>query len=371
MTVRPRRSTVFPVIAKRFSDVWPAAFLLVFLWTEIAFFWVPSEAGPRGAAIVFGTPMCVALLWRRRAPLATAAAVAGLLMVWSAFGPPAGTLGAWLVGLVAIYSVAQERELWRAILGAALVLASEEILVGFAPEVGFGDYAFVTVFGLCAWAAGRAMLARHRRGEELAALSAREAVAEERLRIARELHDVVAHNVGVIVVQAQAAGGLIDGAPDDAAQAVRAIEQTGRQALTEMRRLVGLMRAEPAAPLPSLAQLDSLADDLRSAGMAVTVAVSGEPVSLPPSVDASGYRIVQEGLTNVLKHAPGARAEVVVAYLAGALELSVTDDGQGGDRGNGYGLAGIRERVAVFGGELEAGPGPGGGWRLCARLPLA
>jgi signal transduction histidine kinase len=315
--------------------------------------------------------MCAALLWRRRAPLATAIAVAVVVAGWCAAGPPAGTLGAWLVTLVAIFSVAQERELWRALLGAVIVLAATELMVGLAPTVGFGDYAFITVFGVCAWAAGRAVLARHRRGEQLAELAAREAVAEERLRIARELHDVVAHNVGVIVVQAQAAGGLLDGADDDATQAVRSIEHTGRQALTEMRRLVGLMRAEPNAPLPSLAQLDALAEDLRGAGMRITVAVSGQPVALPPSVDASGYRIVQEGLTNVLKHAPGARAEVLVAYTAGAVELSVTDDGAGGARGNGHGLVGVRERVAVFGGELEAGPRPDGGWRLRARLPLA
>jgi signal transduction histidine kinase len=270
------------------------AFLAVFLWVEVAFFWVPSEAGPRGAALAFGTPMCAALLWRWRAPLATAAVVAGLLSAWRAFGPPAGTLGAWLVSLVAIYAVAQERVLWRAVLGALLVLASNVLLVAAAPEFGFGDLAFVTVFAACAWAAGRAMLARHERTQALARVAADEAVAEERRRIARELHDVVAHNVGVIVVQAQAAGGMLDGAAEDA---VQSIERTGRQALTEMRRLVGLMREEdgPTAPLPSLAHLDDLAAELRAAGLPLSVTVTGEPVPLPPSVDASGYRIVQEG----------------------------------------------------------------------------
>ena len=349
------------------------AFLALFVWVEAAFFWVPDEAGPRWAAFVFGTAMCAALLVRRRDALAMAAAVAGLLAAWCIFGPPAGTLGCWLVSLVAIYAVAQERELWRAGLGAALVLASNCLVVGFAPEVGFADFAFVTVFAACAWAAGRAMLARHERSEALAVLAAQEAVADERRRIARELHDVVAHNVGVIVVQAQAAGGLLNGAPAEATSAVRSIEQTGRQALTEMRRLVGLMRegeAEPTAPLPSLEHVHALADELRGAGVPVSVEITGEPVALPPSVDASGYRIIQEGLTNVLKHAGDARAEVLVAYSPDAMVVSVSDDGQSEAAGSGHGLVGIRERVAIFGGELEAGPRPEGGWRLRARLPL-
>jgi signal transduction histidine kinase len=359
---------------RRLKEGWVPAFLLVFLWTEIAFFWVPSEAGSRAAAVVFGTPMCVALLWRRRAPLVTAIVVAGLQSAWCAFGPPAGTLGSWLVSLVAIYAVAQEREIWRAALGAAVVLASNCLLVGLAPSVDFADFAFVTVFAACAWAAGRAMLARHVRAEAHAVVAAHDAVAEERRRIARELHDVVAHNVGVMVVQAQAAQGMLDCTAQDAAGAVRSIEQTGRQALTEMRRLVGLMReaeADSVAPLPSLRHLELLADEIRRAGVPVSVEITGEPVALPPGIDASGYRIVQEGLTNVLKHAGDARAEVLIAYSRAALELSVSDDGRGGRPGGGHGLVGIRERVAIFEGDFDAGPQPGGGWRLRARLPLA
>ena len=356
------------------------AFLALFVWVEAAFFWVPDEAGPRWAAFVFGTAMCAALLVRRRDALAMAAAVAGLLAAWCIFGPPAGTLGCWLVSLVAIYAVAQERELWRAGLGAALVLASNCLVVGFAPEVGFADFAFVTVFAACAWAAGRAMLARHERSEALAVLAAQEAVADERRRITRELHDVVAHNVGVIVVQAQAAGGLLNGAPAEATSAVRSIEQTGRQALTEMRRLVGLMReaeaeaeaeTEPTAPLPSLEHVHALADELRGVGVPVSVEITGEPVALPPSVDASAYRIVQEGLTNVLKHAGDARAEVLVAYSPGAIVVSVSDDGQSEAAGSGHGLVGIRERVGLYGGTLDLGPGPdGGGFRVHVRLPV-
>jgi signal transduction histidine kinase len=351
-----------------------AALLLIFVWAEIAFFWVPSEAGSRGVALALGTPMCAALLWRRRAPLATAGVVAGLLCVWCAIAPPAGTLGAWLVCLVAIYSVAQVRTLWQAAAGAALVWVATLLVVGLGPTVGFGDYAFVTVFAACAWVAGRAMLARRRRADVLAAETASDAVLEERRRIARELHDVVAHNVGVMVVQAQAARGLLDGAHPAATDAVQSIEHTGRQALTEMRRLVGLMReagGETVAPLPSLRHLDALADEIRAAGVPVSVEVRGEPATLPAGVDASGYRIVQEGLTNVLKHAGAARAEVLVTYSPGAVELSVSDDGRGGERGSGHGLVGIGERVAIFDGDFDAGPRPGGGWQLRARLPLA
>jgi signal transduction histidine kinase len=361
-----------PLVPSR-RDAFAPAFLAVFLWTEIAFFWVPSEAGSRGVALALGTPMCAALLWRRRAPLASAVAVAALLTLWSAIAPPAGTLGPWLVSLVAIYSVAQAREPWKAVVGAALVLAATLLDVGLAPTVGFGDYAFITVFAACAWVAGRAMLARRRRADALAVTAASDAVADERRRIARELHDVVAHNVGVIVVQAQAARGMLDGTHSQAAEAVQAIEQTGREALTEMRRLVGLMReteAEVTAPLPGLRHLDLLAEEIRGAGVPVDLQVTGDPVPLPTGVDTSGYRIVQEGLTNVLKHAGRARAEVRVAYSASAVELSVTDDGPGSERGQAHGLAGIRERVAIFDGDFDAGPQPGGGWRLRARLPL-
>jgi signal transduction histidine kinase len=141
-----------------------------------------------------------------------------------------------------------------------------------------------------------------------------------------------------------------------------------------MRRLVGLMReTEPdaMAPLPSLRHVDLLAEEIRGAGVPVELEITGEPVPLPAGVDASGYRIVQEGLTNVLKHSGGGRAEVRVAYSPGAVELWVSDNGEGGERGQGHGLVGIRERVAIFEGDFDAGPRPGGGWQLRARLPLS
>jgi signal transduction histidine kinase len=235
-------------------------------------------------------------------------------------------------------------------------------------------------------------------------LRSRWAVAEERARIARELHDVVAHSVSVMVVQAGAARRTLATSPAQATTALGQIESTGRQALVEMRRLLGLLRDgdhdAALAPQPGLAHLESLAEAAREAGLPVEVEVEGEPRPLPAGVDLSAYRIVQEALTNSLKHAGRARARVRVCYGREALEVQVLDDGTGlpvqardggaglavvrlrpggllevtdpvaPAAGGGNGLIGMRERVAMFGGSLEAGPRPGGGYRVAARLPL-
>jgi len=207
-------------------------------------------------------------------------------------------------------------------------------------------------------------------------LEARAAVADERARIARELHDVVAHNVSVIVIQSQAAQQSTP--PDtDAGRALRSIETTGQDALTEMRRLLGLLRKEDEelalAPQPSLRHLDRLAESVRDAGLPVEVEVEGDPVTLPPGVDLSAYRIVQEGLTNALKHSGGRRADVTVAYAPDQLRLEVRDDGPGGfaqTDGFGHGLIGIGERVKAYGGDMSAFVAATGGFVLRASLPL-
>jgi signal transduction histidine kinase len=205
---------------------------------------------------------------------------------------------------------------------------------------------------------------------------ARSAVSEERARIARELHDVVGHSVSVMTVQASAVRRLLRPEQERERSALLVVEQTGREALAEMRRMVGVLRrpeeAPALAPQPSLEYLDKLVEQAREAGLPVDLRVEGEPVPLPAGVDLTAYRLVQEALTNTLKHARAKRAQVLVRYGSGDIEVAVSDDGRGAGSGDGagHGLVGMRERVAVYGGELEAGPGADGGYRLCARLPV-
>ena len=202
------------------------------------------------------------------------------------------------------------------------------------------------------------------------------AVEQEQARIARELHDIVAHNVSVIVAQAGAAQRVFTTQPDQARQALSSIETAGREALTEMRRLLGVLRADPGhadrAPQPGLAQLPALLAQVARAGLPVRLATRGTPRPLPAGVQLSAYRIVQEALTNTLKHAAAAGATVVLGYRAGALELEVRDDGQGSPAGlaAGQGLVGMRQRAALLGGQLTAGPAPGGGFQVTAHLPI-
>jgi signal transduction histidine kinase len=217
---------------------------------------------------------------------------------------------------------------------------------------------------------------RAQRGQEL---EQARAVAEERRRVARELHDVLAHDLSVMVVQSGAARRIIDSDPQAAADAARLIERTGREALAELRHLFGPARrgeGEPLEGTPGVARIGRLADRARDAGLPVEVVVEGDPRALPPGVDLAGYRVVQEALTNTLKHAGPATARVTVRYEPGCLRLEVVDDGlgQSGDGkelgSSGHGLLGMNERVALYGGELEAGRSPEGGFRVRAALPL-
>ena len=204
---------------------------------------------------------------------------------------------------------------------------------------------------------------------------ARLAVAEERTRIARELHDVVAHAMSTIVLEAGAERVNLKQAQKSTHDTLRSIEHTGRQALAEMRRLVGVLRTDgdeaDLLPQPSLSHLDLLVEQVGRAGLPVELHLVGRPVGLAPGLDISAYRIVQEALTNVLKHAGQAHAEVTVTYGDRMLEIEVVDDGRGAAvNGSGHGLAGLRERVALFDGELRAGGRTGGGFVVWARLPL-
>jgi signal transduction histidine kinase len=200
-------------------------------------------------------------------------------------------------------------------------------------------------------------------------------VAEEQARIGRELHDVIAHNLSVMVVQAAAADDVFERRPDRAREALRDIERTGRAALDELRRLLGSVRGDKAAfaPQPGLALLDDLAGTVRAAGLDVTVSREGSPRPLPAAMDLSAYRVVQEALTNTLKHAHASHAQVVVRYLDDEVDLEIADDGVGAaaaGNGTGQGLIGMRERLVLHGGTLAAGPGALGGYVVSARFPF-
>ena len=244
--------------------------------------------------------------------------------------------------------------------------------------------AFFATAILAAWLAGVFVRSRREAVAQAARTAAAErqaerAVADERARMARELHNIVSHNLSVVVLQAagaQAAGS------SDTGPTLEKIERSGRQALVEMRRLLGVLRQpdEPAAgpelsPQPGIAELAALVEGVRAAGLPVVLVIDGDPDRLPAAVDISAYRIVQEALTNVLKHAGQASAEVSVRCGADEVLIEVTDDGGGlqaaGQAGGGHGLTGMRERVALFGGELVAGPQPDGGFAVRARLPLS
>ncbi len=338
------------------------------------------------AALLVALPLAV----RRRAPLASLAGfMAGIGLLVASGHSGDLSAAAPIVGLVALYSVGAYAEGWAGVAGACAVLAVVWIAVG-ADRDGrsFGNFLFFGIGVGGPWAVGVA-LRRHRTSErtlEARAESlerdrdeaARRAVAEERQRVARELHDVVAHSISVIVLQARGGRRVLDDAPEQAREAFDSIESTGRDALTEMRRLLGLLRRTDEelalTPRASMRRLDALAEQVRQAGLPVDLQVEGDPARLPAGVDLSGYRIVQEALTNTLRHAGPAHARVVVRCAERHVDISVSDDGAGDSAPNGtgpgHGLAGIRERVSLYGGELRTGPRPGGGYEVIARLPL-
>jgi signal transduction histidine kinase len=327
---------------------------------------------------------------RRRFPGTVLALCVASGLAVAALGVPPIVLG--LAILVAVYSVAAYGDRWVSLAG----LAAAE-LGSAAVQLTPGRFQTLTVVSNAlvigaAWLLGhfvgvrRAYTARLEQTAELErtrAEQARRAVAEERLRLARELHDVVAHSISVIAVQSGVGAHVAKTQPEEAAKALEAIEATSRAALIELRRLLGVLRQEgesqgDLAPVPGLADLDGLLAEVAKAGLGVRLRVEGTPSPLPAGVDLSAYRIVQEALTNVVKHAGPARAQVTIRYRDQEVMVEVTDDGRGvtaptgdGRARVGHGLIGMRERVQVFGGDLEVGPGPVGGFRVAARLPFA
>jgi signal transduction histidine kinase len=343
------------------------------------------------------------LFARRRFPFAAPAAywllAAGLTYVDPLLIPFVGSLG--VVGLAAAFLLGNLRDSRQAGIGLALVIGSMVIVIDAIPgPQTASQYVFITLRFVAAWVAGyalrenaeraeaaemRATLAEKEReaAEMRAVLAEREreaaakiAVAEERARIARELHDIVAHAVSVMVLQVGAVRHKLPEGLEEDKDALTRVEQAGRTALVEMRRLLGAMRRNgdglDLAPQPGLDGLDSLVEDVSRAGLPVRLHVDGDPVPLPRAIDLSAYRIVQEGLTNSLKHAQASHADVTVRYRGDELEVEVADNGAGAatSDGLGHGLIGIRERVKIYGGEMNAGAAPAGGFVLSARLPL-
>jgi signal transduction histidine kinase len=326
---------------------------------------------------------CVALFWRRRWPLAVLGAALANSLAWTALGFPGNPV---FLLLVSLYAVGRYSLEWRLSLAA---LAAALAVVGFG-QVTDGDSASEIVTGLIltalSWYVGRRVRIRRyyaavarERAEHLEwkrATEAQRAIADARAGIARELHDVVAHNVSVMTVQAGVARLVVADDPERAQEAIGAVEEAGRRALDELRHLLGVLRPGTASgdldPQPALDQVHDLVDQLRQTGMSISLAVDVSS-ELPVRVDLFAYRIVQEALTNVLKHGGvDAAAQVRLGEAAGHLDIEVTDTGTATSTlpGSGQGIVGMKERATLLGGTFEAGPRPEGGYRVLARLPI-
>ena len=347
------------------------------------------DPGGHAAGLVLATT--VPLVWRRRHPLAV-----GLVtgMATAAYGfahYPDLAMPIAIGGVVGVYSVAAWGSRRAALLAGGVAVVVVVVVMSLSrADADVVDAAFVSLGLAGAWVLGdrarvqRALAAelqeRAVRLERDRAEDARQAVASERARIARELHDVVAHHVSMMVVQAEAGPVVVERDPARAAGAFEAIAATGRQALVEMRRLLGVLRgdgdgdaAPSLAPQPGLAQVPSLVEQVGRAGLEVELVVEGQEAPLPAGVDLSAYRIVQEALTNAIRHGGEGRARVLVRYGERDLDLRVWNEGrpaQGDGSPPGRGLLGMQERAHLFGGELRAGPAPEGGFTVHARLPI-
>jgi signal transduction histidine kinase len=376
-----------------------AAFIVlgqVLTWGELE--GPESSAGPRATNAVLSALFLASLAWRRRAPLAA--------MCWAVavyFLPHAvvqhditfwgGGVPLMLLTASAGYYCSRD----RAVLALGLGLAAFVVATLYTPLLRSPD-AFIwnVVFLSVPWIGARALREREERAATLAATLAtersakdaalRDAAAAERAHIARELHDIVAHSVSMMVIQVGAARMQLQAGPAGATAPLLDAEDVGRQTLQDLRRLLGVLRADeeaaastdggaaavPEPPQPGLSRLDVLVRPIRAAGLRVDVDVVGDPVVLPAALDLTSYRVVQEALTNTLKHSGGTSVTVRLRYTSSALLIDVLDDGTAARAGEdaGHGLVGIDERVSMFGGTVSAGPHPDGGWRVHTELPL-
>jgi len=344
-------------------------------------------SGPRAAAVPLALLMTLPLAVRRRYPLpVTVAVTASFLLNWAAGVDMYSYWASIVAGLVTAYTAAAHLRPRLATAALACLYAAIAVSALHGPSGLLWGGILVGGAAL----AGFALRDRRRHVSQLAGLAhqlelardenARAAVAGERARIARELHDVVAHSVSVMVVQAGAAEEVLGADPGKAREPLRSVQDTGRQALVELRRLLGVLRTDRSeaalAPQPGLDQVGALAAQVREAGLAVELRVDGARDGIPAGVDLAAYRIVQEALTNVLKHATASHAAVHVGYRPDAIELQVLDDGHGpigaghDGAGTGQGLIGMRERASLYGGVVEARPRAEGGFAVRARLPV-
>lgn len=354
---------------------------LLFVGATIAEALGSGTSRPAVVHALLAVPAMAALAWRRRFPVAVAVAV----MASNIAINPQGDFSTLLALVLVCFTVGAECDPPRSRIGLGLVLL---LFLGALAREGLkpSDVAAAAVFLVGPWVVGLTTRERAARTGEAVARAARlererdaetaAAAAQERVRIARELHDIVSHSISVVTIQTQAVRRRLR--PDQVAEArdLAAVEAAARDAMAEMRRLFGVLRREgeaaSLAPQPGLAELERLLQQVREAGLPVDVQVLGERVELPPGVDLAAYRIVQEGLTNALKHASAGAASVVLTYRPSLLQISVRDNGRGPtDQGEGHGLLGVRERVALYGGAVQFGAASGGGYLLSASLPVS
>ena len=365
------------------EHVFDASVLAVLIATQLQAW--RHEDHPHRSSALMALVVVAPLFFRRLVPLGSVLVSMAAAVLFAVVDPAAAydTSSLFFALLVASWAAGSLHEPRRAAVAYGAVIGAGWTVMLRGPGVPWTEILWITlpltgVFLLSVVAARRAEAVRV--AEARAARSeaeARRAVEEERSRITRELHDVLAHSVSVMTVQASAVRRLLTPEQEREREALLTVEETGRQALAEMRRLLGIMRddAEPAAraPQPGIATLPQLVEQVRQSGLPVELTIEGEPVKLPAGVDLSAYRIVQEALTNTLRHAGPAHAWVAVRYGGEDVEIEVANDGASESDGDGagHGLVGMRERVALCGGELKAGPRDGGGYRIAARLPVA
>jgi signal transduction histidine kinase len=341
--------------------------------------WFGSVAGRERIVVAIAGPlMASTVAVRRRYPAAAGITAALLADVVAIAWKPPNTVSFGIAWLCSIYALTVWTTTLLFAIGVTVMALPPLVAVAIRGEPKGG--ASFTLITLVVMLLVRRVVGDRERRAQIAErerdLAAREAVVEERARIARELHDVIAHHVSMIVLQAGAERRVLHGANPSTREVLETVERTGRSALNEMRRLLGMLRSdanEPLAPQPGLSDVPTLVTQLRDAGLRVELHVEGERRELPVGIELSAYRIVQEALTNALKHAGEARASVDIRYGSDSLELEIADDGTGGSApvsSGGHGLVGMRERVALCGGRLDAGRRPSGGFAVRVLLPI-